>query len=87
MPAPREKPAIDPMLTPHEVELMVGLSRQRLYKLMKDKDDPFPAGVRVGLRAVRWRKSEVEEWLSRRPRAGARNFVGVGNIGAKAEAE
>ena len=71
---------IDPMLKPDEVEQMVGLSRQRLYVLMKDDVDPFPAGVRVGHRAVRWRKSEIEAWLSRRPKAGSRNFVGVENI-------
>ena len=87
MKTPAKPTTIDPMLKPSEVEQMVGLSRQRLYVLMKDKADPFPAGVRVGHRAVRWRMSEVEAWLSRRPTAGPRNFVGVGNIHTHAAAE
>ena len=87
MRTPSEPTVIDPMLKPGDVERMVGLSMNRLYVLMKDKDDPFPLGVRVGRRAARWRKSEVEEWLSRRPRIGPLNFVGVGNIRTSAVAE
>lgn len=65
---------------------MVGLSRQRIYTLMKDEDAPFPAGVRVSKRAIRWRKSEIEAWLSRRPRAGTENFVGFGNFQSQTSA-
>lgn len=48
-----------------EVAAMVGLcagSVRRLSRLAL-----FPAPVRVGLRAIRWRPEEVEAWLAARP--------------------
>jgi predicted DNA-binding transcriptional regulator AlpA len=50
-----------------EVEKRVGLKRQTLYVMMRK--GRFPAPLKVGVKAVRWRSSEVEEWLNSRPRA------------------
>ena len=49
-----------------EVLEMCGISRSELYRQIAD--DRFPRQVKVGLRAVRWRLSEVEEWIAARPR-------------------
>jgi len=49
-----------------EVLEMCGISRSELYRQIAD--GRFPRQVRVGLRAVRWRLSEVEAWIAARPR-------------------
>lgn len=49
-----------------EVLEMCGISRSELYRQIAD--DRFPRQVRVGLRAVRWRLSEVEAWIADLPR-------------------
>lgn len=45
------------------------LSKTTIYALMKD--GRFPACVRVGLRAVAWRESQLAEWMESRERAGS----------------
>ena len=50
-----------------EVRARCGLSRSSLYRKMRDRS--FPTPLQVGVRAVRWRESEVEHWLATRPRA------------------
>ena len=50
-----------------EVQTRCGLSRSTLYRQMGE--GAFPRPLRVGVRAVRWRESEIEDWLSSRPRA------------------
>ena len=55
------------LLTRREVEARAGLSRSSLYRLMRQ--GMFPEPIRVGVRAVRWPSSEIEAWLSSRPRA------------------
>ena len=50
-----------------EVGKRVCLKRQTLYVMMRE--GRFPAPLKVGVKAVRWRSSEVEEWLNSRPRA------------------
>ena len=47
------------------VEAATGLSRSTLYSMMDTGD--FPRPIRVGKRAVAWRKSAVEAWLANRP--------------------
>lgn len=56
------------MLRLHSVERMTGLSKSTLYRLIKQGS--FPAPLRMTRKAVRWRREEVNEWLSLRPRAG-----------------
>ena len=50
-----------------EVQARCGLSRSTVYRQMGE--GAFPRPLRVGVRAVRWRESEIESWLSSRPRA------------------
>lgn len=54
-------------LTIKEVASLIGVSRNTLYCWQKDRD--FPTALRVGIRAIRFRRSEVDEWLEARPRA------------------
>lgn len=53
------------MLRRPDVEKMVGLSRSAIYAAM-DRND-FPRPIKVGLRAVAWRLSDIERWLEQRP--------------------
>ena len=57
----------DRLLRREEVETRCGLARSSIYRLMRSGQ--FPEPVRVGPRAVRWPASEIEAWLSARPRA------------------
>ena len=57
---------IDRLLRLEEVLSYTGLSRSELYR--KVQVGEFPGSVKVGVRAVRWRESEVEEWIAGRPR-------------------
>ena len=54
------------LLTIAEVTAWCGLSKDSIYRLMGAGD--FPAAIRVGQRAVRWRESELDAWLESRPR-------------------
>ena len=58
---------MDNLLSRREVEGVVGLRGSYIYELIKR--DAFPTPVRVGPRAVRWRSSEIAEWVEARPRA------------------
>ncbi len=55
------------MLKRDEVEEICKISRSAIYRLMREAD--FPEPIRVGQRAVRWRESEVKDFLDSRPRA------------------
>ena len=57
---------IDRLIRLEEVLSYTGLSRSELYR--KVQVGEFPGSVKVGVRAVRWRESEVEEWIAERPR-------------------
>ncbi len=43
---------------------MTGLCRATIYRMIADKR--FPAQVRIGLRAVGWRWSDLERWSKER---------------------
>lgn len=60
--------AEESMLRRRSVERMTGLSKSTLYRLIKQ--GRFPAPLRMTRKAVRWRREEVNEWLSRLPRGG-----------------
>jgi len=51
----------DKMLKVNQVEKMVGISESTIYKLVKQ--GMFPEQVRISTRCVRWRLSEVQEWM------------------------
>jgi prophage regulatory protein len=46
---------------------MTGLARSTIYRLIAEKE--FPSPVRIGPRAVAWRRSELEQWSETRPTA------------------
>ena len=45
------------------------ISRSQIYSLMKQGD--FPKPIRVGKRAVRWRLTDIENWIESRPQGGS----------------
>lgn len=57
----------DQLLSRTEVQSRCGLGRSSLYRLMRA--GIFPEPIRVGLRAVRWKAAEIEDYLESRPRA------------------
>ena len=52
-----------------DVEAIVGLSRSTIYHLISE--GLFPAPIKLGKRAVGWKVSDVEIWLSNREIAGS----------------
>ena len=57
----------DRLLRLSAVQTRTALGRSTIYRLMRNGD--FPEPLKIGARAVRWRESEIEEWLAARPRA------------------
>ena len=57
----------DRLLRLAEVRTRCGLSRSTIYRKMREGS--FPEPLKVGVRAVRWREAEIEDWLASRPRA------------------
>ena len=55
-------PAIDRLLRVTEILPLVGFGRTSLYN--KVADGTFPAPVKIGLRASRWRLSAITAWLA-----------------------
>ncbi|MBF0294530.1 MAG: AlpA family phage regulatory protein [Magnetococcales bacterium] len=47
------------------VEKMTGLSRSSIYDMMRG--GTFPQPVRLSLRTVAWRTTDISEWISSRP--------------------
>jgi len=50
------------LLRREEVEEMTGLSRSTIYREIKA--DRFPKPVRTAVRAVSWRRTDIENWIS-----------------------
>ena len=57
-----------------EVQAVLGIGRTSVYRLLQE-DSTFPKAVRLGKRAVAWRRAEIEEWAASRPRQHTR-FTG-----------
>ena len=55
------------LLNRDQVADLVGLSIPSLYRLMQA--GRFPRPLKIGLRAVRWRESEIRDFIASRPRA------------------
>ena len=67
-PRPPEVPMIPEIYRLPEVIAICGLSRSTIYEMIGRGE--FPAPVKLGARAVGWRRSDIEAWLaSRRPAA------------------
>lgn len=45
-----------------QVKIKVGLSRSSIYSAIAEKR--FPQPVRLGVRAVGWLESEVDDWVN-----------------------
>lgn len=52
------------LLSVQAVEVIVGLGRSSIYKLMKE--DAFPAQVKIGGRAL-WRRQDIDRWVHQLP--------------------
>ena len=50
-----------------ELKAITGLSRTRLYEAMRL--GTFPAPVKLSVRAVGWRSTDVDEWIAALPSA------------------
>ena len=60
------------LLNVREVTELIGVSRSTLHRMVSA--NRFPSPIRVGLRAVRWRLSEVLVWMESRPAATYNNW-------------
>lgn len=49
----------------HAVVRITGLGRSTIYRLIASQR--FPNPVRLGPRAVAWRRTEIDEWSEARP--------------------
>ena len=61
--APR-KSLLTALIRRHEVERLTGLSRSRIYELMKRGF--FPKPVSLGVKSVAWLEIEIREWIADR---------------------
>lgn len=59
----------DKLLRRPEVEAETGLSRSSIYAGMQA--GTFPTPVRIGVRAVAWRESDIAAWKANLPSARA----------------
>ena len=55
------------LLTRWEVEELTDLSCSAIYRLMRE--GIFPEPIKMGPKAVRWHRSEIEDYIETRPRA------------------
>ena len=53
------------ILRPPRVQALTGLSRSTIWRMVKDGS--FPRPVRLGMRSIGWRESDVMHWLETRP--------------------
>ena len=53
----------------HTVETLTGLSRSTLYHLMSTGE--FPRPVKLSVRAVGWRESDIVAWIEARETTNA----------------
>ena len=59
------------ILRMRDVVELTRISRSRIYVLMNSETHRFPKPIRLGVRAVGWRRTEIEQWLASRERAGS----------------
>lgn len=60
----REITMTDKILRCRDVQEATGLSRSTIYRMM-DRDD-FPQATKLGIRAIGWRQSAVDSWITER---------------------
>jgi prophage regulatory protein len=54
-----------PLLRMSKVVRMIGLGRSTIYRMIAANE--FPRPVRVGRRAVAWRRADLDRWSADRP--------------------
>ena len=59
----------DRLLTLRDVRDATQLSRSTIYRYVAA--ERFPAPIRTGPNTVRWRASELDNWLKGQPKAGS----------------
>ena len=60
-------PTADRLLRLPEVMTRTGLSRSTIYRKMREGS--FPEPLKLGVRAVGWRESDIEAWMQDLPGA------------------
>ena len=58
--------AVEKMIDLAEIVAQLGLSRSTIFRMVKS--GRFPAPLRVGARAVRWREADVAAWQQSKSR-------------------
>lgn len=58
-------PGMPAFLRMPTVMRMTGLGRSTIYRLIADQK--FPSPVRLGRRAVAWRRADLDRWSEARP--------------------
>ena len=61
----RTEPVTPVFLRMPTVMRMTGLGRSTIYRLIADRK--FPSPVRLGPRAVAWRRTDLDQWSEARP--------------------
>ncbi len=61
----RLEPIMPVFLRMPTVMRMTGLGRSTIYRLIAERR--FPSPVRLGSRAVAWRRADLDEWSEARP--------------------
>lgn len=59
----------DQLITIAIVAEITGLAPSTIRRRAAEPSDSFPAPLKIGPNAVRWRRSELENWIAARPRA------------------
>lgn len=67
---PESSPARTDYMTPVFLRMptvmrITGLGRSTIYRLIADRK--FPSPVRLGPRAVAWRRTDLDQWSDARP--------------------
>jgi len=52
------------LISPNQVADKLGISVRHLYNLLNSPD--FPNRIKIGQRAVRFKESEINEWIESR---------------------
>lgn len=63
-PGPTEQPKHKRILRLAQVREVTGLGRSCIYQLQAQKE--FPQRIKIGVRAVGWIESEVQQWVAKR---------------------
>ena len=56
---------IDRLMTVKELGELLGLDRVTIYRLRKE--GRFPRPLQLGPRTIRWRQSQIQEWIANPP--------------------